>query len=66
MAHEFVILRNGILEHYANFEDIPQQFENVIKFLPDIPDAPHTEDQHNEIHEWHGKLKELLKREAKG
>jgi len=66
MAHEFVILKNGVLESYNNFEDIPDQFDNVIKFLPKIPDAPHTEEQHDEIHQWHDRLKELLKRETNG
>jgi len=66
MIHQFVILKNGVLESYNNFEDIPDQFDNVIKFLPEIPDAPHTEDQHEEIHQWHDRLKELLKRETNG
>lgn len=64
MAHEFVILRNGILETYNKYEDIPQSFNNVIKFLPEIPDGPHTHEQHEEIDSWNDKLKELLKRET--
>lgn len=66
MTHQFVILKNGVLESYDNFEDIPEKFDNVIKFLPEIPDAPHTEDQHEEIHQWHHRLKDLLKRETRG
>lgn len=64
MAHEFVILRNGVLETYDKYEDIPESFDNLIKFLPDIPDGPHTDEQHEEIDSWNEKLKELLKKES--
>jgi hypothetical protein len=63
MAHEFVILKNGVLETYNKYEDIPEVFDNLIKFLPDIPDGPHTDEQHEEIDSWNEKLKELLKKE---
>lgn len=66
MPHEFVILNNGRLETYDNFNDIPKRFDNLIKFLPEVPDAPHTDEQHEEIHQWHDKLKELLSRETNG
>ena len=65
MPHEFVILRNGILENYDKYEDIPKSFDNVIKFLPEIPPGPHTHEQHEEIDSWNDKLKELMKREKK-
>lgn len=64
MAHEFVILRNKVLESYNKYEDIPDTFENLIKFIPEIPDGPHTHEQHEEIDSWNDKLKELLKRET--
>jgi hypothetical protein len=64
MAHKFVILRNGILETYHKYEDIPESFDNVIEFLPEIPEGPHTHDEHEEIDSWDGKLKELMKRET--
>lgn len=64
MANEFVVLRKGILETYNKYEDIPETFENLIKFLPDIPDGPHTHEQHEEIDTWNDRLKELLKRET--
>ena len=63
MTHEFVILKKGKLYTYNKYEDIPEEFDNVIKFLPKIPAGPHTHDQHEEIGQWNDKLKELLKRE---
>lgn len=65
MNHEFVILNNGVLETYTKYEDIPESFDHVIKFLPQIPEPPHTEAQHEEIEQWNDKLQELMKREKK-
>jgi hypothetical protein len=67
MAHEFVILNKGVLETYDKYEDIPDSFDNVIRFLPEIPvvEGDHTEEEHAEIEEWNNKLKELMKRETK-
>ena len=63
MAHKFVILNDGELTTYKNYNDIPESFDNVIEFIPEIPPEPHTEEQHEEIGEWNNKLKELMKRE---
>lgn len=65
MNHKFVILNNGILETYDKYEDIPESFDNVIQFLPEIPEGPHTDDQHDIIDQWNDKLRELMKRETK-
>jgi len=63
MAHEFIIKDKGNLTTYTNYEDIPQVFDHVIKFLPEIPPEPHTQEQHDEIDQWDNKLKQLMKRE---
>lgn len=60
MAHEFVILRNGVLETYTNYEDIPLNFEHVIKFKVELPPEPHTDEQHEEIETWNDKLQALM------
>lgn len=64
--HEFVILLNGELKTYNEFEDIPDKFDNVIKFNPCMPEPPHEEHQHDEMGEWGQKLQELMKRETNG
>jgi len=43
-------------------------FENVIKFLPDPPepegeDGNHTEEQHQEMARWNGRLQALMEKE---
>jgi hypothetical protein len=66
MAHEFVILLNGELVTYTKYEDIPETFDNVIRFIPKIPEPPHTHEQHVEIDSWNDRLQELMKRETNG
>jgi len=66
MPHEFVILIDDKLKIYHHFDDIPEKFDNLIKFVPEIPDGPHTHDEHTEIEVWNEKLKELMKRETNG
>jgi hypothetical protein len=59
----FVFLINGNLETFYDFNDIPKNFDHVIKFLPDIPDPPHTGDQHREIETWNDRLQALIEKE---
>ena len=63
MAHEFIIKDKGKLITYTNYEDIPEVFDHLIKFFPEIPPDPHTPEQHEEIGQWNDKLKQLMKRE---
>lgn len=65
MNHEFVILKDGELKTYDKYEDIPQEFDNLVKFLPDFPPGPHTDEQHEEIDGWLEKFVELMKRQKK-
>jgi len=58
--HRFVIMKNNELFTYTNFEDIPSDFDHMIEFLPEIPPEPHTEEQHQEIQQWNGKLQQLM------
>lgn len=61
----FIIKDNNELLYFHNIEDIPQEFDHLIKFAPTIPSEPHTEEQHAEIETLNDKLQELLKRERK-
>jgi|TARA_B110000908_G_C9839649_1_gene265048 predicted alternative tryptophan synthase beta-subunit len=62
---EYVIMVNGKLNTYENYDDIPKRFDHVIKFLPDVIPEPHTEEEHKEIETYNDKLQELMKRELK-
>lgn len=65
MSHKFTILKDGVLIDYDKYEDIPESFDNVIQFLPEIPEGPHTNQDHDIIDQWNDKLKELMKRETR-
>ena len=63
---EFQFIINGELVTYDKYEDIPEEFEHVIKFIPDIPEDPHTEDEHDEIAVWNTRLQQLMEKERAG
>jgi hypothetical protein len=60
---EFQMIVNGELVLYDKYEDIPEEFEHVIRFIPDIPPEPHTEDDHDEMAKWNTRLQELMEKE---
>lgn len=66
MSSEFVILSEGKLYTYENYDDIPQKFDNLIKFSPEIPLSPHSHEEHEEIESWQEKFKDLMQRETNG
>ena len=60
---EFQFIVNGELVTYDIWENIPEEFEHVIKFIPDVPPDPHTEDEHAEMEIWNTRLQQLLEKE---
>jgi len=65
---EFQFLINGELITYDKNEDIQETFDHVIKFLPDNPepegdDGNHTDEQHEAMSVWNGRLQELMEKE---
>ena len=60
MPHRFTVKKNNELITYTDFDQIPNDFDHVIEFLPEIPPEPHTEEQHEEIEQWNGKLQQLM------
>jgi hypothetical protein len=63
MAHEFVLLVDGVLKTYTRYEDIPNKFDNVIKFRPDFSEGPHSDEEHEMLHYWNEKLQKLMEKE---
>ncbi len=60
---EFEFIVNGELVLYDKYEDIPEDFEHVIRFIPDVPEDPHTEEEHAEMSLWNTRLQELMEKE---
>lgn len=50
---------------YEHFDDIPEVFDNLIRFEPEYPESPHTEEDHELIETFGDKLVELMLREQK-
>ena len=61
--HEFVFKVDGELVTVRSWEEVPEHFDHVIKFLPEIPPEPHTEEQHEEIGLWNSRLQSLMEKE---
>jgi hypothetical protein len=57
---------SGQLQEFSSYEDIPDQFDHVIEFSPEIPPGPHTEEQHAEIEAWVPKFERLMEIENAG
>ena len=63
---EFQFIINGELVTFDKYENIPEEFEHVIKFLPDIPEPvndDHTDEEHEELAKWNDRLQELMEKE---
>lgn len=63
MTHKFVIMVNGKLHTYHDYDDIPDEFDHVIEFVPEVTAGPHTNDEHEALHEWNEKLQKLMEKE---
>lgn len=61
--HRFVVMVQGQIRVYHEFDHIPQDIDHVIGFLPEIPPPPHTDQQHQEIDAWTDRFDELMRRE---
>ena len=60
MKGEFVFMIDGKLITVYDYNDIPEKLQHVIKFQPEIPPPPHSEEQHMQLHKWHEKLQRLI------
>ena len=60
MKGEYVIKINGELITYTNYNDIPNTFDHVIKFNPDWPESPHTQEDHDLMAVFNDKLQVLM------
>lgn len=63
--HKFVFLIDKELKTYHNYEEIPENFDHIIEFLPEIPNSPHSNEDHEEIESWNAKLQLLIAKERK-
>ena len=53
---------DGSLQKAANWNDLPDDMEFLVKFDPTAPDPPHTQDDHDYMATFNDKLREVLTR----
>lgn len=68
MAHEFEFIIDGEIKTFTEYDDIPETFDKITKFIPDIPldgDAHFDQVDHSGEEEniWLKRFNELLKRQ---
>ena len=60
MTGEFIIKIGEELITYTDYDDIPNTFDHVIKFNPDWPASPHTQEDHDYMEVFNDKLQVLM------
>jgi len=63
MLGTFIIKDGGELITYTRYDNIPMVFDHVIKFDPEWPEGPHTDEEHEYMDTFNDKLQDLMKRE---
>jgi hypothetical protein len=61
----FQVLVNGDLKTYYRYEDIPKTIDHLIRFEPEIPEGPHTDEEHEWIESLPQYMNEIMNRESK-
>jgi len=59
---EFIVIVGGELTTYDHWSKIPAEIDEVVKFCPETPHGPHSDEAHREIATMGDKLQEILKR----
>ena len=65
MIGEYTVKIGNKLFDYTNVNDIPEEFDHLIKFLPTLPPEPHTPEEHDLIDSFMPKMREIQKRGIK-
>lgn len=63
LTGNFILIVNGSLMTYTDYDDIPKEFDHIIKFEPEVPPPPHTSEQHELIEKIGDMLKVLVDKE---
>jgi hypothetical protein len=65
MKGEYIVKIGTSLLEFSDTNDIPDEFDHLIKFLPEIPPEPHTQEDHDYINSFVSKMREIEKRGIK-
>ena len=65
MIGDYIVQIDGKDFHYTDINNIPKEFDHLIKFVPIEPPEPHTQADHDYINTFPIKFSEIFKREKK-
>ena len=65
MIGEYIVKIGNKLFDYTNVNDIPEEFDHLIKFVPKAPPEPHTQADHDYINTFSNKFEEVSQRGIK-
>lgn len=60
---EYLVMINGEVIEFQHWDEIPDTFEHMIKFYPNIPPEPHTPEQHHAIDQIPNIFKQFMEKE---
>ena len=60
---QFQFIIDGDLVEFDRWEDVPELFDHVIKFIPDPIPEEHTEEDHEQMALWNERLQQLMEKE---
>ena len=53
---------DGVTRSGDHWDDLPERMDRIIVFSPDYPEAPHTQEQHDEMERFSERLREAMRR----
>ena len=63
-AGRYAVRIGNEVHRYTHWDQLPDTFDNLIEWVPDIPPEPHTEEQHGQIERLPALFREYLARET--
>jgi hypothetical protein len=65
MKGVYKVLIGQEVKTFYEYDDIPSEFDNLIMFAPEIPEGPHTDEEHEMIEQLNDKMKDVMSREKR-
>jgi len=65
MKGVYKVLINQEVKTFYEYDNIPSEFDNLIMFAPEIPEGPHTDEEHEMIEQLNDKMKDVMAREKR-
>ena len=53
---------DSTLRHGTHWNDLPAQMDRIVAFVPDYPEGPHTQEEHDVMATFNGQLQEAMNR----